>query len=156
MTKILAATAALLLVFTGHGRAQQQAVLAELIAAADVIVVAQISDTDYSRTPSDGPMTARAKVMNAIKGRLKKDQSFRFIETAWVGPSYRTGELRILFMEPAGPNSWGILSNLYAKADFFIERDAIPDLNVNSLKSVLERLPAPAAKRTLITRDMLK
>jgi hypothetical protein len=135
--------------------AQEQATLASLIPVADVIVVAEISSTDYRRTPSDGPMTARAKVLRVVKGGLKKDQSFKFTETAWVGPNYQTGEVRILFMESAGLNSWRVLPNLYAKADFFIARDAIPRLNVNSLKSVLERL-APASKNIFITRDMLK
>jgi hypothetical protein len=145
-----------LLILSGSGNAQQQATLASLIPAADAVVVAQISDTDYSRTPSDGPMTAQAKVLRAAKGRLKNDQSFKFTETAWVGPNYQTGEVRILFLESTGLNSWRILSNLYAKADFFIERDAIPHLNVNSLKSVLERLSFPASRKVLITRDMLR
>jgi hypothetical protein len=146
----------LLQVLTGPAEAQQQTTLASLIPAADVIVAGQISDTDYSQTPSDGPMTAHARVLSAVKGGLKKGQSFRFTETAWVGPNYQTGEIRILFMESAGPNSWRVLSNLYAKADFFIARDALPHLNVNSLKSALERLSPPASKKVLITRDMLK
>ena len=130
--------------------------LASLIPAADVIVVAQISGTDYSRTPSDGPMTAHAKVLSSLKGGLRKDQSFEFTETAWVGPNYKTGEVRILFMESAPPNSWRILSNLYAKTDFFVERNAIPRLNLNSLKAILERRTAPASGSILITRDMVK
>jgi len=142
----------LLQVLTGPA----EATLASLIPAAVVIVAAQISDTDYSQTPSDGPMTAHARVLSAVKGGLKKGQSFRFTETAWVGPNYQTGEIRILFMESAGLNSWRVLSNLYAKADFFIARDALPHLNVNSLKSALERLSSPASEKVLITRDMLK
>ena len=151
MIRILIAIV-LLQVLTGPA----EATLASLIPAAVVIVAAQISDTDYSQTPSDGPMTAHARVLSAVKGGLKKGQSFRFTETAWVGPNYQTGEIRILFMESAGLNSWRVLSNLYAKADFFIARDALPHLNVNSLKSVLETLVAPASKKVLITRDMLK
>jgi len=128
---------------------------ASLIPEADVIVVVEISNTNYSRTPSDGPMTARAKVLRSLKGGLRKDQSFGFTETAWVGPSYKTGDVRVLFMESAG-NEWRILGNLFAKTDFFVERDAIPLLNLNSLKTALERLPVPSPKRVLITRDLLK
>ena len=134
---------------------QRPATLASLIPAADVIVVTEISSTDYSRTPSDGPMTARAKVLSSLKGGLRRDQSFTFTETAWVGPSYKPGEVRILFLESES-NSWRILSNLYAKADFLIERDAIARLNLNSLLAILEQIPAPTTTRVLITRDMLK
>jgi hypothetical protein len=87
---------------------------------------------------------------------LRRDQSFAFTETAWVGPNYRQGEVRILFLESAGPDSWRILSNLYAKANFFVERDAIPLLNVNSLRRALEHFPAPASGSVVLTRDMLK
>jgi hypothetical protein len=142
-------------VLAGPASAQQET-FASLIPAADVIIVAEISGTDYSRTPSDGPMTARAKVLNAVKGGLKKGESFEFTETAWVGPNYQTGEVRILFMESVGQNSWRILSNLYAKMDFFISRDAIPNLNVNSLKSALENLSPSASGSVLMTKDMLK
>jgi hypothetical protein len=136
--------------------AQQQATLASLMSAAEVVVVAQISSTDYSRSPADGPMTAQAKVLAAVKGRLRRDQSFTFTETAWVGPSYRSGEIRVLFLESAGPNSWRVCSNLYAKSDFFVERDALPHLNATSLRSALEKLSAPAKGTILITPDMLK
>ena len=143
-------------VLTGPGMAAQQANLASLIPAAEAIVVAEIADTDDSRTPSDGPLRARARVLAAVSGRLRRNQSFGFTETAWVGPSYRRGEVRILFLESAGPNSWRILSNLYAKANFFVERDAIPLVNVNSLRRVLETLRAPASGNVVLTRDMLK
>ena len=127
-----------------------------LIAAADAIVVARVSDTDYTRTPADGPMTARAEVLAVVKGSLRKNQSFGFTETAWVGPEYRVGELRILFLESAGTNSWRVLSNLYAKSNFLIESEAIPLLNANSLKSVLEGLPVPPPKSIFITKAMLR
>ena len=135
--------------------AQRPASLASLIPAADVIVVAEISSTDYSRTPADGPMTARAKVLSSLKGGLKRDQSFTFTETAWVGPNYKPGEVRLLFLESES-NSWRILSNLYAKGDFLIERDATARLNLISLQAVLEQIPAPATRPVLITGDMLR
>ena len=42
-------------VLMGPGMAAQQANLASLIPAAEVIVVAEITDTNDSRTPSDCP-----------------------------------------------------------------------------------------------------
>jgi hypothetical protein len=145
----------IILTFVAAGL-QQRDTLASLIPSAQVIVVAEISSTDYSRTPSDGPMIAQALVLSAIKGGLKKGRSFTFTETAWVGPDYQKGEVRILFIEPAEPGSWRILSNLYAKTSFFIERVAIPLLDLSSLRAVLDGLPAPTPKSVRITRDMLK
>ncbi len=134
----------------------QQPSLASLIPAAEVIVVAQVTETDYSRTASDGPMIARAKVLRSIKGRLRRDQTFGFTETAWAGPNYKASEVRILFLESTGANAWRIVSNLFAKADFLIEPDAIPQLTVSSLKSILEKFPALATRRVLVTKDMLR
>jgi hypothetical protein len=134
----------------------QQPNLASLIPAAEVIVVARVTEADYSRTASDGPMIARAKVLRSIKGRLRQDQTFGFTETAWVGPNYKAGEVRVLFLESSGTNSWRIVSNLFVKADFLIEPDAISRLTVNLLKSILEKLPALETRRVLLTKDMLR
>jgi cytoskeletal protein RodZ len=136
--------------------AQQPATLASLIPAAEVIVVARISKTDYTRTPSDGPMTAQATALNVLKGGLKRSQSLTFHETAWVGPTYQVGEVRILFLEPATGNQWRIVSNLYAKTDFFIEPDAVQQISLTSLRAVLGNVRAPAARSILITRGMLR
>ena len=134
----------------------QQPNLASLIPAAEVIVVARVTEADYSRTAADGPMIARAKVLRSVKGRLRQDQTFGFTETAWVGPNYKANEVRVLFLESSGANSWRIVSNLFAKADFFIDPDAIPQLTANSLKSILEKLPALETRRVLLTKDMLR
>ena len=147
---------ALLQTSAGPASVQEKRTFASLIPSADAIVVVLVSATDYSRTPSDGPMKAHAKVLSTVKGELKKNQSFEFTETAWVGPNYQAGEVRILFMESTGRNTWRVLSNLDAKVDFFIAQEAIPHLNLNSLKSALERLSPGASKRVLITSEMLK
>jgi len=130
--------------------------LASLIPAAEVIVVAKVTEADYSRTASDGPMIARAKVLRSLKGRLRQDQTFGFTETAWAGPNYKASEVRVLFLESGGANSWRIVSNLFAKVDFFIEPEATPQLTVNLLKSILEKLPALETRRVLLTKDMLQ
>jgi hypothetical protein len=72
-----------------------------------------------------------------------------------VGANYRAGEVRVLFLEAAGASSWRILSNLDAKSDFFTERDAIPVLSANTLKSFLERVRVPVPKSIFLTKAML-
>jgi hypothetical protein len=72
-----------------------------LIAAAAAVVAVEILSTDYTATPSDGPMVAAAKTLKVVKGPLTSGTELRFSETAWVGPTYQKGEYRILFLEKA-------------------------------------------------------
>lgn len=117
-----------------------------LITAAEAVVAVEILSTDYTATPSDGPMVAEAKVLKVVKGPLTQGKKFSFWETAWVGPSYQKGEHRILFLEQAKPTEsrnasrWWILSNLYARTDFFIEKDSIAALSGESLESLLKEI----------------
>lgn len=117
-----------------------------LIAAGEAVVAVEILSTDYTATPSDGPMVAVAKVLKGLKGPLTAGRQFGFSETAWVGPTYKKGEYRILFLEKAGPQEfpkaaeWRILSHLYARTDFFIEKDALSDLSLESLESFLKKI----------------
>ena len=124
-----------------------------LITSAEAVVAVEILSTDYTATPSDGPMVAEAKVLKVVKGPLTTGKKFSFWETAWVGPAYQKGEYRILFLEQAKPNEarkatrWWILSNLYARTDFFIEKDSITPLSAESLgsflKEIQETIPRP-------------
>jgi hypothetical protein len=117
-----------------------------LTAAADAVVAVEILSTDYTATPSDGPMMAYARVLKVVKGPLSIGNRFSFWESAWVGPAYQKGEYRILFLEQAKPTEsaktarWWILSNLYARTDFFIEKDSIPALSAESLESFLKQI----------------
>ncbi|MFY9610972.1 MAG: hypothetical protein WAU45_20470 [Blastocatellia bacterium] len=117
-----------------------------LITAAEAVVAVEILSTDYTATPSDGPMMADAKVLKVLKGPLTAGKKFSFWETAWVGPAYQKGEHRILFLEQAKPTEprkttrWWILSNLYARTDFFIEKDSIAALSADSLASFLKEI----------------
>lgn len=119
---------------------------AGLIKAAEAVVAVEILSTDYTATPSDGPMMADAKVLKAVKGPLTVGKKFSFWETAWVGPSYKKGEYRILFMEQANatesgkPGRWWIFPNLYARTDFFIEKGSVPALSEESLESFLKKI----------------
>ena len=132
--------------------AQEQGPFAGLIAAAQAVVAVEILSADYRATPADGPMVAEAKVLKALKGSLARGQTFRFTETAWVGPTYQKGEYRILFLERdktrkvLRPNPWRILSHLYARNDFFVEKKALPALSLASLESFLKKFEDSKAR----------
>ena len=117
-----------------------------LITAAEAVVAVEILSTDYTATPSDGPMVAAARVLKVVKGPFTAGKTFNFTETAWVGPSYQKGEYRILFLEKTKPTEsskttrWWILSNQYARMDFFIEKDSIAALSAESLESFLKEI----------------
>ena len=117
-----------------------------LIASAESVVAVEILSTDYTATPADGPMVATSKVLKAVKGDLAAGKTFTFAETAWVGPTYQKGDLRILFLEkpklsePHKSAKWRILSSLYARTDFFIEKDSVPALTLESLQSFLRKI----------------
>ena len=125
---------------------QEQRAFEGLITAAEAVVAVEILSTDYTATPVDGPMVAAAKVLKVLKGPLTTGKQFRFTETAWVGPTYQKGEHRILFLEkarlPKFPKAteWRILSHLYAKTDFFIEKGSLSDLSLESLESFLRKI----------------
>ncbi|HLE56809.1 MAG TPA: hypothetical protein VJB15_06980, partial [Rhodothermia bacterium] len=65
---------------------------------------------------------------------------------AWVGPTYKKGENRILFLEKtqsqeaSKASPWWILSHLSARRDYFIERDSIPDLSLQSLGELVKKI----------------
>jgi hypothetical protein len=125
---------------------QEQRSFEGLIAAAEAVVAVEVLSTDYTATQVDGPMVATAKVLKVLKGRLTTGKQFSFAETAWVGPTYQKGEHRILFLEKAKPagaskaTEWRIFSHLRARTDFFVEKDSIPALSLESLESFLKKV----------------
>jgi hypothetical protein len=130
-----------------------------LITAAEAVVAVEILSTDYTATPSDGPMVAEAKVLKVVKGPLTNGKKFSFWETAWVGPAYQKGEYRILFLEQAKPTEsrkasrWWILSNLYARTDFFIEKNSISALSAESLESFLKEIQESSPRPKKVVFD---
>src|SRR5688500_10122720 len=103
----------------------------ERAAVAAAVVAVEILSADYSKTPADGPMVATARLLKVLKGPLVVGQPFQFSETAWVGPNYRKGEYRILFLErasearpggtevpPSNPTPWRTVVRLTAREDF--------------------------------------
>ena len=138
---------------------QEQRPYEGLITTADAVVAVEILSTDYTATPADGPMVAETKPLKILKGPFTKGKLFRFTETAWVGPTYQKGEYRILFLEKAASretpreNQWRILSHLYARGDFFIEKDAIPNLSLESLESFLKKIQDSGNKPKKVVFD---
>ena len=136
----------------GQGQSPPQG----LLAAAEAVVAVEIVSTDYTATAADGPMVAAAKILKVLKGPLAPGKDLRFSETAWVGPSYQKGEYRILFLEKAvssefpKPTDWRIASRQDARTDFFIERDALSDLSLQSLDAFLKRMMASKDNRSKI------
>jgi hypothetical protein len=136
----------LILVAQSFAVAQEPRLFEGLVKEAETITAAEILSTDYTATPADGPMVATAKILKVLKGPLTPGEQFRFAETAWVGPTYQKGEHRILFLEKAGPQEfpkvadWQILSHLHARTDFFIEKDSLSDLSLESLESFLKQI----------------
>ena len=128
-----------------------------LIAAAEAVVAVRIISTDYTAVPSNGPMVATAKVLRAVKGTLEAGRTFTFAETAWVGPTYQKEELRILFLEKAKPaeshqpGQWRVLSDLYTLTDFFIDKDSVSALTLDSLETFLRKMQQlkPKPKRVV-------
>jgi hypothetical protein len=135
-----------------------------LIAAAPAVVAVEILSTDYTATPADGPMVAAAKILKVLKGPLTSGKEFRFSETAWVGPTYQKGDYRILFLEKAAssefprPTDWRILSRLDARTDFFIEKDSLSDLSLESLEAFLKRIEESkdTRKKTVFGKGTVK
>jgi hypothetical protein len=130
--------------------------MASLMDSADIVAVAEIGKTDYTKTLADGPMLAEATVLKSLKGSLRQGQSFSFSESAWVGPDYKTGEIRLLFLD-SDNGVWRAVSNASVRPAFRVEREAIPLLNLQALRALLAKLPAGQTRTVVvITPEMLR
>ena len=118
--------------------------LNNLVSEADAIAVVEIVSTDYSATAADGPMYAEAKVLRVIKGGVRAAQRIRFGASAWVGPTFRAGERRIVLFK-AIPAQHGYYrkarwASLEAgKIDLFIVDKAIAKCTTEGLSEFLRR-----------------
>ncbi len=115
---------------------RQSPTLNNLMGRADVIMAANILQTDYARTGGDGPMMATAKVVNCIKGKFSTGDTVNFAETGWWQPEYKKGETRILFLKrreklPADAADvhppWR--TAYAARLNFLIDSEELPDLS---------------------------
>ncbi len=117
--------------------------LSSLVPQADAIAVVEIVSTDYAATAADGPMYVEANVLRAIKGKAVAGQRVRFGASAWVGPTFKTGEHRVIFLEalPAGHSyyrkaRWASLEA--GKIDLFIADEAIERCTAKALSDFLK------------------
>ncbi len=133
------------------------------MAEADAVVAAEILRTDYRATPSDGPMYAEARILAVVKGRLPRESVLKFGESAWCGPDYVAGELRILFLRRVtSPDSlaavWATDCRPGDRVAVFLSPNALPFLSPAQLRIFLEDMEAlaktpPRLKLTVARQD---
>jgi hypothetical protein len=118
--------------------------LRDLVSEADAIAVVEVVSIDYSATASDGPMYAEAKVIKAIKGGVRAARRIRFGASAWVGPTFREGERRIVLLTAVSAQHgyyakarWASLEA--GKIDLFIADEAIVKCTTKALSEFLKR-----------------
>jgi hypothetical protein len=110
---------------------------------AEAIVAIRILSTDYSATPSDGPMYAKAEVLKVPKGNISTWRKLHFGETGWWGPTYKKGECRIVFLARKDPNDRNFRAKwrtIYTSGvDFFVAKDSLKDVSQESLSDFLTK-----------------
>ncbi len=117
--------------------------LSDLVSEADAIAVVEILSTDYSATAADGPMYAEAKILKTVKGKIRATQRIYFGASAWVGPNFRAGERRIVFLQAVPARHeyyrkarWASLEA--GKIDLFIAAEAVEKYTTKTLSDFLK------------------
>ena len=67
---------------------------------AELIAAVRILSVDDTAMSADGPMYVEARVLKLVKGNPRVGPQIRFGSSAWVGPTYRPGEERVVFLAP--------------------------------------------------------
>ena len=100
-------------------------------------------------------MYAEAKVLKSVKGNLSLGRVIRFGASAWVGPSYRAGERRIVLLQrlPARHEyfqkaHWSSLDA--GKLNLFIEERTLDSFSRSSFSDFLHRLSEASRTRPAI------
>ena len=75
-----------------------ETVLPALIGEAELIAEVEIRAIDTSAMPADGPMIVDADIVALLKGAAL-GKGVHFAASAWVGPTYRPGERRLVFLK---------------------------------------------------------
>ena len=119
-----------------------------LVGEADVIALGEILSTDDTRMAADGPMYGEVRIFKLVKGALSP--TIRFGASAWVGPTYKEGELRILFLQRILPRhayyqaaGWGSVEA--GKLDLFFTEANMDGCSEDSLLSFLRNLQEVAS-----------
>lgn len=124
---------------------QEQLTFEDLFEVAEAVVAVEILAADYTATVIDGPMVATAKVLKSLKGPYATGDEFGF----WQGPeigalTYQPGDYRILFVDNISPYKFTstiwTFENQRMMTDFFIDKDSIPALSEELLKSFLREI----------------
>ena len=119
-----------------------------LVEEADVIAFAEILSTDDTRMAADGPMYGEVRILRVVKGALSP--AIRFGASAWVGPTYKEGELRMLFLQRIRPGHGyyqdaGWASVEAGRLDLFFTRGGMDGCSEDSLSSFLRGLEEVAS-----------
>jgi hypothetical protein len=129
--------------------------LENLVAEADLIALVEILSTDYTATAADGPMYGDAKVLRVIKGEFAS-QPIHFGASAWVGPTYKKGQQRIVFFHRAPANHpyyqkarWSSIET--GKLDLYFATSAFEECTKASLRNFLRRLQGAAPPTMSVT-----
>jgi len=133
------------LLLVPSARAVAPGELSRLAAEAEAIAIVEIFSTDYTAALADGPVYVEARVRKAVSGRLWRGQQIRFGASAWVGPTFKAGEERIVFLDalPArhayySKARWASLDA--GKIDLFIAPEAVEGCTMAALTEYLEHL----------------
>ena len=130
-----------LISLTGAGGAAADQMRERLVEQADAIALVEILSTDTSAMPADGPMKAQARVVKVVKGYLSEGNAVRFDASAWMGPTYRPGERRIVFLkwfEAEGMAGWASVE--VGWLDLFFTDAALASCSKKSLTAFLRAL----------------
>ena len=137
----------LLLGLTGSGQTGMGP-YERLVGEADVIALGEILSTDETRMAADGPMYVEVRIVKVVKGEMSP--AIRFGASAWVGPTYREGELRILFLQRIPSRHAYYQDAVWAgleagKLDLFFTVGTVDDCSEQSLLSFLKSLEEVAS-----------
>ncbi len=118
-----------------------------LVEEADVIAFAAMLSTDDTRMAADGPMYGEVRILRVVKGALSP--AIRFGASAWVGPTYKEGELRMLFLQRIRPGHGyyqdaGWASVEAGRLDLFFTRGgrtAVPKTRCRAFSGASKRWP---------------
>ena len=116
--------------------------LRALVKEAGAIAAVEILSTDYSATPADGPMYAEARVLKRLRGSLP--ERIVFGASAWLGPSYRKGEQRVVFLKRlAGGRDYARKADWTAietgAVELFFDPGSLASLTENRLEEYLHK-----------------
>ncbi len=131
-----------------------------LLADADAVVAAEITDVTPWAAAVEAPWVVEAEVNRVLKGEVPAGSVLFFAESPWCGPTYRRGELRLLFLAPLVPPptinaSWWNLCPVTGKLDCFLDRREGGELSLSAVEDFLELLSRVRSRPLALTATIL-